>query len=117
MVKIYVDLDKAKEKFSERNFVRGRQALANQALADMNQYVPMDEGILRMTATIDIDGSAVNYNTEYAAAQYHGYRTEDGKKIYFSNYTTPGTGPYWDEKAKGIHMKDWEKAFLKGAGL
>lgn len=117
MVKISVELDRAKMKLSDGNIRRGRFALANQALADMNQYVPMDEGHLRLTATIDIDGSAVNYNTPYAKAQYYGYReTKDGK-VFFRNYTTPGTGPKWDEKAKGIHMKEWEKAFLKGAEL
>lgn len=107
-VSVEIDLSGVKEKLSDANMQRGRYALANQALADMNQYVPMDEGILRMSASIDIDGKAVNYNTPYAKAQFYGT---------FSNYTTPGTGPRWDEKAKGNHVKDWEKAFLKGAGL
>ena len=118
MVKITVNLGGARAKINESNMRRGRQALANQALADMNQYVPMNEGILRMSANVDIDGSAINYNTPYAKAQYQGYReSKGGKKVYFREYTTPGTGPRWDEKAKGIHMKDWERAFVKGAGL
>lgn len=117
MVKVSVKLDRAKAKLSEGNIRRGRFALANQALADMNRYVPMNEGILRLTATIDIDGSAVNYNAPYAKVQYQGYRKSKKGKVFFRKYTTPGTGPKWDEKAKGIHMKAWEKAFVKGAGL
>lgn len=118
MVKVDVNLDKAKMKLSKGNVMKGRYALANQALADMNQYVPMEEGILRMSASIDLDGSAVNYNMPYAEVQFKGYReTKDGKKIPFKEYTTPGTGPRWDEKAKGIHMEDWKKAYIKGVGL
>lgn len=106
MVRIEVELSGAKGKMSQDRVRRGRYALANQMLSDMNQYVPMDEGILRQSATIDIDGTAVNYNVPYANRLF---------KYYLYNYTTPGTGPRWDNKAKGIHMKDWENAFMKGA--
>ncbi len=111
MAKVTVDIDLKgiEEKFSEANLQRGRRALANQALADMNQYVPKQEGNLRQASSIDIDGSAINYHSKYAKRQYH---APGGW-----NYTTPGTGPKWDEKAKGNHGKDWVKAFVKGAGL
>lgn len=106
MPKITVDLGGAYVKLSKRAEQRGQYALANQALADMNQFVPMDEGILRMSATIDIDGSAINYNTPYAADLFY---------MHKYNYTTPGTGPRWDNKAKGMFMRDWVDAFIKGA--
>ncbi|WP_339147638.1 minor capsid protein [Sutcliffiella sp. BMC8] len=106
MVRVTVDLNNVKQKLEQKNVDRGRYALANQALADMNQYVPMDEGTLRQTATIDIDGKAINYNTPYARRLFY---------MYMYNYTTPGTGPRWDNKAKASHMSDWEKAFIKGA--
>lgn len=111
-MKVDINLDRVFEKMSDANIQRGRQALANQALADMNQFVPMDEGILRMSATIDIDGGAINYNMPYAAAQFYGFIR--GGRVY--NYTTPGTSRRWDLRGKARYMKDWEKAYLKGAG-
>lgn len=111
MAKVSVDIDLkgVEDKLSEPNFQRGRYALANQMLADMNQYVPFKEGPLRQATSINLDGSAVNYHMKYARRHY--YAPGDW------NYTTPGTGPRWDEKAKGIHGKDWINAFVKGADL
>lgn len=106
MVSITINLDGVKKKLSESAMKRGQYALANQALADMNQFVPMDENILRQSATIDIDGSAVNYNMPYAAKLFW---------MYMYNYTTPGTGPRWDLKAKSVFMSDWINAYTKGA--
>lgn len=107
MVKIVVDLGGVRKKLSPQAQQRGQYALANQAMADMNQFVPMDEGILRMSASIDVDGSHVNYNMPYAAEMFY---------MPKYNYTTPGTGPRWDNKAKGMFMSDWIKAFSGGAG-
>jgi hypothetical protein len=108
MAKVVVELTGAKRKVSTQSHRRGQQTMANQALADMNPFVPADDHILRQTATIDIDGSAVNYNTPYAAKMFY---------MMMYNYTTPGTGPRWDNKAKGLHIRDWERAYLRGAGF
>lgn len=107
MAKVEIDLGGVYQKLSPQSRQRGQYALANQALADMNPFVPMKEGILRMSATIDTDGSAVNYNTPYAHQMFY---------YHMINYTTPGTGPRWDNKAKGMHMRDWERTYMKGAG-
>lgn len=107
MVRVDIDLGGASAKLSEGAVRRGRYALANQMLADMNQFVPRDEGILRMAVSIDISGDAIVYHMPYAARQFYEQA---------ANYTTPGTGPRWDEKAKGIYMDDWERAFMRGAG-
>lgn len=107
-VKVDIDLSGVREKIGHENFLVGRRSVANQAMADMNQFVPAKEFILRNTVTLDIDGGAINYNTPYAQKQY---------KIQHKKYTTPGTGPYWDKKAKGIYMDDWTKAFVNGARL
>lgn len=106
MTKVEIDLSGVRKKLSEESMKRGQYVLANQMLADMNQFVPMDEGILRQTATIDIDGTGINYNTPYAANLFY---------MYKYNYTTPGTGPRWDLKAKSAFMSDWIDAFTKGA--
>jgi hypothetical protein len=113
MARVTVNLTGAKRKLSPQARRMGQQTMANQAMADMNQFVPADEGILRMTATVDIDGSAVNYNMPYARAQFYGFI--NGSRIY--NYTTPGTSRRWDLRGKARYMADWERAFVKGAGF
>lgn len=107
-IKVDIDIERLKEKLARESMLRGRRAFANQAMADMNQFVPAKEFILRQTVTLGLDGGSIFYNTPYAQTQY---------KIQHRNYTTPGTGPYWDKKAQGIYMSDWEKAFLGGAGI
>lgn len=113
MVRVDINLTIPKQKMSPEAVKRGRYALANQALSDMNQYVPMKEGILRMTATIDIDGTGINYNTPYARAQFYGFVGRGRHRVY--KYTTPGTSRRWDLRAKAKHLDDWKKAYMKGA--
>lgn len=79
---------------------RGQYALANQVHADMNLYVPMLSGDLRNHSSVTNDGKAIVYNSVYARRQFYNQ---------FSNYTTPGTGPRWDQKAKSIHGRQWER--------
>lgn len=107
-MKVEIDLDGVMAKLSDQALQRGRYALANQALADMNQYVPKREGDLRTAVSMGLDGTEIIYNMPYAKAQFYAPGGWD--------YTTPGTGPHWDDKAKGIHMESWQKAFAKGAG-
>jgi len=106
MVQVTINLTVARNKLSQSNVNRGRYALANQSLADMNQFVPMDENILRMTGHVNNDGSGAIWDTPYAANLFY---------MPKYNYTTPGTGPRWDIKAKRIFMSDWINAFVKGA--
>lgn len=114
MVKVEIKLTGAKRKLSEGNVKRGRFALANQALADMNQFVPKRENNLRQATSVDVDGSGINYHMPYAKPQFYGRVGKGGYPV--RKYTTPGTGPRWDEKAKSIHMNDWKRAYVKGAG-
>lgn len=112
-MRIHINLNGAKQKLSAKSIEQGRKIMANQALADMNNFVPFRDGFLRNNSTIDTDGSAINYNMPYAKAQFLG---RVGKGLYpVRRYTTPGTGPRWDEKAKGLYMDSWERAFVKGA--
>lgn len=107
MVQVSVNLQVPKQKLSPNNVKQGRYALANQALSDTNQFVPIREGILRGTGHTPANADALIWNTPYAARLFY---------IYMYNYTTPGTGPRWDMRAKGMFMGDWIKAFTKGAG-
>ena len=106
MVQVAVNLSGAKKKLTQASVRRGRISAAEQMLADMNQFVPMDENNLRQTGHTNKSGTQVIWNTPYAAELFY---------MYKFNYTTPGTGPRWDNKAKAMYMPDWEKAFVKGA--
>lgn len=111
-VKVTIDLSGVKQKLSETNFKRGQYALANQAMADMNQFVPKKDNTLRESAHLSADNSII-YQTPYARAQFYG----SNGKATFSKYSTPGTGKRWDLKAKSMFMPAWRQAFIKGAGL
>ena len=66
----------------------------------MDKYVPKDTGVLRENVTID--SNSITYEQQYAHAQYIG-EVNGGQVV---NYTTPGTGPYWDERMKSADMQN-----------
>lgn len=105
---VEVNIRGVRAKVSPEAMKRGRYAMGNQAMADMNPFVPKKDNILRPTAHLKSDGSAILYETKYAKRQFY----LNGKK-----YSTPGTGPRWDLKAKALHGRSWKRAFLKGAGI
>lgn len=108
-IKVKVDLRGVTKKLSAANFKRGQFAMANQALDDMNIFVPRREGDLQNSAHIDSSGGFVVWEMPYANRQFRG--------IGIHNYTTPGTGPRWDLKAKGMFLNSWVDTFKKGAKL
>lgn len=110
---VKVQLDGVNRKLSSQNFARGRYAMGNQMLSDMNPFVPRKEGSLRSTGHITSDGKKLAWTTPYARAQFYG----SNGKATFRKYSTTGTGKRWDLKAKSIHLKDWKKAFVKGSGI
>lgn len=58
----------------------------------MDKYVPKDTGNLRDITHKEVD--SITYESPYAHAQYIG--EVHGSPV--RNYTTPGTGSYWDKK-------------------
>lgn len=98
-----------RRKISAQAFQRGMVVLANQAAADMNHFVPYKNGHLSGSSNIASDGSQIQWRSPYAHYQWVG-------GIGW-HYTTPGTGPKWDERAKGMYMSKWQHAFVKGAQL
>lgn len=76
----------------------GQYALANQIHADSNLYAPMKSTDLRNQSNVSADNKQIIWNTPYARRLYYNQ---------YVNYTTPGTGPKWDQKAKSIHQRDW----------
>ena len=67
---------------------------------DMDKYVPKDTGILRENVTLTSD--SITYEQPYAHAQYIGI--VKGGEV--KNYTTPGTGKYWDKRMASAEMQD-----------
>lgn len=119
-IKIEIDLSGVYERCSEENFNRGRFNMANRMLQTMNEnHVPEDTTHLRDSGYVSGLGDQLVWDGPYAGPQYYGGRTNHitGAWIPFVNYTTPGTGPYWDEASKPIFINDWLQAFKKGARL
>lgn len=78
------------------------QFLTNTCYRHMDKYVPMDIGNLRTNA--DIQPSSITYESPYASYQYYGQREDGSHKVV--NYTTPGTGPYWDRRMVSAEIDD-----------
>lgn len=108
--RINVDLDGFMDQTSLNNVKRGQYALVNQAMSDMEQFVPKDQGHLRDSVHATADGSQITYAMPYAKAQFYGII--NGYPVH--NYTTPGTTKRWDLKAKSMFMDSWVKAFTEG---
>ena len=79
---------------------RVQKFFTNTCYRYMDKYVPKDTGALRETVTID--GNSITYEQPYAHDQYIG--EVNGGQV--TNYTTPGTGPYWDERMKSADMQN-----------
>ena len=79
---------------------RVQKFFTNTCYRYMDKYVPKDTGVLRENVTID--SNSITYEQPYAHAQYIG-EVNGGQVV---NYTTPGTGPYWDERMKSADMQN-----------
>ena len=115
-VDVSIDLSKLPPRLKKGTGL-GQFALANQVMADMNNYVPNLKTDLRNSVAIGLDGKSISYNTPYAKAQFYGSIVRNGKRIVFSRYTTPGTGPRWDLKAKAIHGNSWARVAGRAMNL
>ena len=82
---------------------RVQKFFQNTCYKAMDKYVPMDKGDLR--TIVDLSNSQyIIYEMPYARYQYYGEREDGSHKVV--NYTTPGTGPYWDKKMWSAEGQD-----------
>ena len=81
---------------------RVQRYLTNTCYKRMDKYVPKDEGNLR--TIVDIQPNSITYESPYARYQYYGIREDGTHQV--QNYTTPGTGPYWDKRMVSAEMQD-----------
>lgn len=126
-ISVKVDLKGLEKKTSPQAFARGRLAMTNQMLLDMERFVPKRSGELRTTAAAKQD--SVVYTSPYARIQFYGRKrkgffSDRQRRYFFANKEkllaqrpTPGTGPRWDKKAAALYMKRWETVALKGMGI
>ena len=80
---------------------RVQKFFTNTCYKHMDKYVPFDEGIL---ADYNLEKDAIVYKQPYARYQYYGVRNDGSRPV--QNYTTPGTGPYWDKRMVSAEMSD-----------
>ena len=81
---------------------RVQKFFTNTCYKHMDKYVPKDKGILR--TIVDIESNSITYESPYARYQYYGIREDETHEV--KNYTTPGTGTYWDKRMVSAEMQD-----------
>jgi hypothetical protein len=94
---------------------RVQKFFTNACYKHMDKYVPMDQGDLR--TIVDIQANSITYEVPYARFQYYGEKYDGA--IVVNNYTTPGTGPYWDKRMVSAEMQDVVKEvqnYVNGGG-
>ncbi|MEX2784447.1 minor capsid protein [Streptococcus sp. H49] len=112
---IKIDLKGIEKKVSSAALAKGKLAIANQMLLDMERFVPRKRGELRSSGHAQRD--SVVYNKPYARAQFYGGAYNKNRSFTFSKYTTAGTGKRWDKKATPLYAKEWAKTGLKAMGV
>lgn len=97
------DIDK---KLSKANLNNANRIVAGQMLMDMTPFVPFRKGTLRGSA--HLNGNVLSWNTPYARRRFYEENV---------NFTTPGTGARWDNRAKAVNMDSWLRVLKKGIGV
>ena len=92
--------DEIKKKLGLEPNGKVQKYFTNTCYRYMDKYVPKDTGNLREIVTLTND--SITYEQGYAEEQYYGI--VNGQPVV--NYTTPGTGPYWDERMVSAEAND-----------
>ena len=82
---------------------RVQKFFQNTCYKHMDKYVPKRNGNLRNNVDLSDPNYIVYESKPYAKIQYYGIIW--GHEIPPENYTTPGTGPYWDKRMVSAEMK------------
>lgn len=81
---------------------KAQQFFTQNCYRHMDKYVPMRDCNLR--TIVDLQSNSITYESPYAKYQYKGQREDGSHKV--KNYTTPGTGTYWDRKMVSAEIND-----------
>lgn len=114
-INVNLNLDR---RFATANVNKARYVMANQMMADMDQFVPYKAGTLSQSVHINANGSQITYTTPYARAQFYGII--NGSPV--RNYTRsehPMASKRWDLRAKALYGQQWaeiaKKSLLGGS--
>lgn len=114
-ISITVDLGRINKKFGPNAKKVAEYAIANQAMLDMEQFVPVKSGHLRGTG--HVSGNKIIYATVYAGAQFYGGAYNKKRSWHWSKGKTAGTGPRWDKKASAMYGSKWADKGKEALGL
>ena len=81
-VNVKIDLSGIEKKVSPENFAKGKLAIANQMLMDMERFVPKRRGDLRSSGHVRQD--SIVYATPYARLLYYGKKFWNHSKQHSS---------------------------------
>ena len=81
---------------------RVQKFFTNTCYKHMDKYVPRRDDNLR--TIVDVENDSITYESPYARYQYYGVREDGTHQV--RNYTTPGTGTYWDKRMVSAEMQD-----------
>jgi hypothetical protein len=115
-VYVSVDLNGLNSILSGSSLERARYVLADQALSDMDKFVPLKSKKLVKSGHLDNNYNIV-YDTPYAKAQFYGMIHGHPVKHYTQ---TEGRQPTkrWDLKAAELYGDEWankvKKSLLEG---
>lgn len=98
---VYIEsLEKIKKKLKIDDNGPAQAFMTEVCYKAMDKYVPRRDDNLR--TIVDIRTNSIVYESPYASYQYYGERQDNTHKV--KNYTTPGTGPYWDQRMISADM-------------
>ncbi|GAX06811.1 minor capsid protein [Secundilactobacillus pentosiphilus] len=109
-INVSVNIGKMEQTNGPFDIKKAQYALMDQAMSDMDQFVPKLSGHLRGEVHLNDDNDEITYTEPYARAQFYGFI--HGYRAHI--YTTPGTNRRWDLRAKSLFMSKWLKAFEDG---
>ena len=102
------DLTGLNKKLGPAALKRAENGLGEQVTKDMFPFVPKAKTKRLSKGVWNPATKSVVYGVPYAKKQFY---APGGWK-----YTTPGTGPRWDRKAKAKHGASWSKRVAKQLG-
>ena len=97
---------------SQAKLEKANYVVANQAMEDMDQFVPYKQGHLAGSVHISGNKQTIVYDEPYAKAQFYGFITncKTGQQSRIRNYTRsehPQASRRWDLRAKNLYMNKW----------
>lgn len=94
-------------KLNKARFKRVNAELANQVMADMDQFVPYKNGPLANSAHVAANDKTIVYTVPYARAQFYGI-INGSPVVNYTRTEHPQATKRWDLKAKSLYLDQWQ---------